>query len=333
MVFKTLREIGRQVRDSVAEGVQQYQQQQMELARQQNLQNGPQMLGPSYNQPLPYHHLPSHYQTFPSHVDPVLNPSLRFGPAAGQTSWGLLILPDKTTPSAHFVRLLDAIFALALHADNSCTADILTPTRLAAVYDELGYAHDDNLPFLLFRHAQQCGDGSPHARVNAGMEMAWRIFGLEYTAATITTAPGLTRQGFRTMMVRDGLIYPVGQAKAHSALLARYRDRLSAQGVAAFPAGPLETESLMPPGVPATGDAETQNVYKERQAVWAREYRCRFGGGQGELGVGMGAADVATAMQMATFRHNMTMDAMTPGYRVPDGRGGYNYHYTGGLNW
>ncbi|KAM6524463.1 hypothetical protein FALCPG4_010075 [Fusarium falciforme] len=322
MVFRTLCEIGRQVRDSIADGVQRYQQQQQVLLQQQqqNLHNGPQAPDSAYNM-NPDYGLPLYLG--------------RTTPSLAPTSWGLLILPDKTTPSPLFARLLDAIFTLALAADTSNAADILTPTRLAAVYDELGYFQEDNLPFLLLRHAQQLGESNPHARVNEGMQMAWRVFELEYTTTTTTTGatvPGLTRQGFRAMMVRDGLIYPPGQAKAHSALLARHRSRLSTQG-AAFPAVPIGTESLTPPSVPATGDAETQTVYKERQAAWVNEYRSRFGGqGMGGMEMGLGMRG-GWPMEMETFRHNMTMEAMTPGYRVPNGMGGYNYHYTGGLSW
>ncbi|KAK5992596.1 hypothetical protein PT974_06010 [Cladobotryum mycophilum] len=324
MVFRKLVVgIGRQVRNSIVNGVQQHQEQQQQQQHQQysNMNNNTHqnMYGPP----------------------PQLG---RAAPNSTPASWGLLILPDKVTPSPLFARLIDAIFTLALGADTSNNADILTPTRLAAVYDELGYPQQDNLPFLLHRQAQNLGGGDPHKTVNEGMEMAWRLFELEYTTIINTsglTVPGLTREGFRAMMVRDGLIYPPGQASAHSALLARHRGTLLTTQGAAFPAVPIGAESLMPPGVPATGDAETQRVYKERQAAWTKEYASRFGGqGMGtEMGMGMGMAPDMNgggwqmAMQMQNFKHNMTMDAMTPGYRVPNGMGGYTYHYTGGLNW
>ena len=238
MVFRTLHEACRKARDSIADGVQRYQQHQALLGQQrQNLHNNPQAvdhLGWAAPAPTPPDDVPA--------------------------SWGLLVRPDKATPSPLFARLLDEIFTLALAADTSNTADILTPTRLAAVYDELGYLQEDNLPFLLLRHAEQSGESNPHARVNEGMQMAWRVFELEYRTTTTTTGavvPGLTRQGFRAMMVRDALIYPPGQAKAHSALLARHRSRISAHR-AAFPEVPIGTESLTPPGVPTTGDADIQ---------------------------------------------------------------------------
>jgi len=55
--------------------------------------------------------------------------------------------------------------------------------------------------------------------------------------------------------------------------------------------------------------------------------------GRQGIGIGLGDCDRwAMAMQIQTFKHNMTMYAMTPGYRVPNGWGGCNYHYTGGLH-
>jgi hypothetical protein len=238
------------------------------------------------------------------------------------------VLPDKVTPSPLFALLLDDIFTLALAADTSNAVDILTPTRLAAVYDELGYPQQDNLPFLLLRHAEQSGESNPHARVNEGMQMAWRVFELEYGTATTTTGavvPGLTRRGFQAMMVRDGLMDPHRQAKGLSALIARHRGGMSAQR-GQLPEVPIGAESLTPPGNPTTGDAETQRVYRERQTAWVEAYKSRFGA----QGVQM---DMEMARMMQTFKHNMTMDAMTPGYRVPNGMGGYTYHYTGGLDW
>src|SRR5687768_9250949 len=139
-------------------------------------------------------------------------------------AWGVLILPDKTTPSPLFASLLNAIFTLALPADSSTSADILTLTRLAVVYTELGYPQADNLPSLLHQRAQRCCDADPRSRIDQGMQMAWRVFGLKYTTAM--GAVGLTRKGFMDMMARDGLIYPPGQATAYSDLLARRRGEL-----------------------------------------------------------------------------------------------------------
>ncbi|KAK0730898.1 hypothetical protein B0H67DRAFT_563234 [Lasiosphaeris hirsuta] len=314
-LFRTIREASRVLRDSIADGVEQYQQRH----RQQS--------GNAYN--------PSYGPNMSSYVgySPIEPPD------AGPASWGLLILSDKTTPSTLFVYLLDAIFNLALPSDTSNTADVLTPTRLTAVYEELGYLQEDNLPFLLFRHAHQSGESNdPHARVNEGMRMAWRIFELEHT--TVATArgavPGLTRQGFRTMMVRDGLIYPPGQANAYSNFLDRHRGKLLAQGVA-IPPAEMDAESLMPPGVPLAGDVDTQRLYKQRQGAWVAEYRSCFGGQDYHQEAGMAAGvepgGWALAMQLQTFKHNMTMDALTQGYSAPNGRGSYDYHYTGGLSW
>jgi hypothetical protein len=56
-------------------------------------------------------------------------------------------------------------------------------------------------------------------------------------------------------------------------------------------------------------------------------------GQQQGFGMGGGGVDWGMAMQMQTFKHDMTMSALTPGYREPNGWGGYDYHYTGGLNW
>jgi hypothetical protein len=170
--------------------------------------------------------------------------------------------------------MLDAIFDLARSADTNTTSqELLTPTRVATVYKELGYSPQDNLPVLLFQAAQNSGDNT---RVNEGMKMAWQIFELEYTTTT-GNVPGLTKQGFRDMMVRDALIYPPGQAMAYNALLGKHRGQITryAKGEM-FPAGDIATECFMPTGVPESGDVETQRVYRERQGVWGREYSARF---------------------------------------------------------
>ncbi|KAH6687742.1 hypothetical protein F5X68DRAFT_231291 [Plectosphaerella plurivora] len=301
MVFNTLRGVC----NSVAESLQQQRLQQQ------------------YQQQLYQQHQYTNYQTSPP----------------GQSSWGLLILPDKITPSPLFARLLDALYDLALAADTRITTDILTPTCLAAIYEELGYPEADNLPLLLLRRGQQAGDAQPHDRVNAGMRMAWRIFNLEHT--TVTTAPGsipgLTRAGFRALMVRDALICPPGQATAHSALLARRVAELSSRsGGVPFPPCPITADSFMPPGVPMSGDAGTQTRYREQQAQWVAEYTQTYGvpgPAQMQQQMNDSAEGWAMARQMQAFKHNMTMDAMSAGYRVPNGSGGYTYYSTGGLNW
>ncbi|KAK3363142.1 hypothetical protein B0T25DRAFT_526424 [Lasiosphaeria hispida] len=314
IMFRTIREVSRVLRDSIADSIGHYQQHQ----RQQS--------AGTYNHG--YNPNMSSYSGY-SPIAPLND---------GPTAWDLLILSDKVTPSPLFVHLLDAIFNLALAADTSNTADVLTPTRLTAVYEELGYLQEDDLPFLLLRHAHQSGESSdPHARVNDGMRMAWRIFELEHITVTTArgAAPGLTRQGFRTMMVRDGLIYPPGQANAYSNFLDRHQDRLSAQGLVLPPVG-IGAESFMPPGVPLAGDADTQRLFKQRQGAWVAEYKTRFGG-QDYQGAGMAAVmepgGWALAMQLQTFKHDTTMQALAPGYSASNGRGGYDYHHTGGLNW
>ncbi|KAK4116049.1 hypothetical protein N656DRAFT_774240 [Canariomyces notabilis] len=158
------------------------------------------------------------------------------------------------------------------------------------------------------------------ARLNEGIQMAWRIFGLEYTTTTQNT-PGLTRKGFRDLMVRNAIMYPPGQARAYDMLLAKHRARLVALG-AMLPAGEIAMECFMPAGIPATGDGETQRVYREQQANWVWEYKARFtiahmgclAGGAREPAGGWGLA-----MQLENFKHNMTMDALGPGYREPNG--------------
>ena len=91
----------------------------------------------------------------------------------------------------------------------------------------------------------------------------------------------------------------------------------------------------MPPGVAPTGDMQVQMRYKERRERWVTEYKMRFGGGGGSGAANMdqGMMDIGMAMRMENWKHRMTMDAMTPGYRVTNGSGGYDYVYTGGLNW
>ncbi|GAB1312331.1 hypothetical protein MFIFM68171_02541 [Madurella fahalii] len=306
MVFRALREVGRQVRTSITESIQHHQQQQYLLQQQQLFQ--PSTMTPSHGHP--------YYFTPPQ-------------PLSSQ--WPLLINPNQT-PTPLFAALLDAIFTLSLPSDSSNTVDMLTPTRLAAVYDELGYPQADNLPFLLFRHAQSCGNVNPHLRANEGMQMAWRLFQLDFVTANNGT-PGLTRRGFRELMVRDGLIYPIGQAKAWSTVVEKHRGKLGGMmpmGMA-VPTGEIPAEAFMPTGVPATGDAEVQRVYKERQGRWIGEYNARFGGqGMGvEMDGGFCGGNWEIAKQMQDFKHQMTMDAMTPGYRLPNG----NVVWTGGLNW
>ena len=313
MVFRALCEVTRQARASIVESFQRHHHQQQQSLEQQRLQR----------------------QSMNNYV-PSLSPAQR----------PLLILPNKT-PSPFFTALLDAIFTLALPVDNSTTADLLTPTHLAAVYDELGYQQSDNLPYLLHCHAQRCCDADPRSRVNEGMQMAWRIFELEYGMGTTTAGvavPGLTRRGFRDMMVRDGLIYPLGQAKAWFGMIEKHRGRLVSMGLT-IPVGVIGPEAFMQGGIGVSGDGETKREYRERQQRWVEEYNQRFYGeriaggvgggmvGQGQgIGPGMGT-DWRMAMQMQQWKHNMTMDAMTPGYRVENGYGGYSYVYTGGFNW
>ncbi|KAH7375172.1 hypothetical protein B0T11DRAFT_345065 [Plectosphaerella cucumerina] len=301
MVFNTLRGLCNSVAESLQQQRLQQQQYQQQLSHQQQ------------------HYI--NQQASPPNLPP---------------SWGLLIQPDKTTPSPLFSQLLDALFDLSLAADTRITADVLTPTCLAAIYEELGYPEADNLPLLLLRRAQQAGDARPHDRVNAGMRLAWRLFNLEHTdASSAPGVPGLTRAGFRALMVRDALICPPGQAAAHSALLARRSAELSSRG-AVFPPRPIGAGSFMPPGVPISGDARTQSMYREQQAQWVAEYTKMYGvpgPEQVQQQMADSAEGWAMARQMQMFKHNMTMDALTPGYRIPDGSGGYTYHYTGGLNW
>jgi hypothetical protein len=330
MVFRTLREVGRQVRTSITESIQQQQQQQQRDFLQHQQRDlfqtptmGPSPSHPYYVGPAPPPTQPQQYYYYPPQQPP-------------SPQWPLLINPDQA-PTPLFAALLDANFTLSLSADSSSNtqADILTPTRLAAIYDELGYPQADNLPYLLFRHGQTCGDGNPHLRVNEGMQMAWRLFQLDFVLANAdngTPTPGLTRRGFRELMVRDGLIYPIGQAKAWSAFVEKHREKLGGMleplGMA-IPAGEIPTESFMPRGVPATGDTEVQRVYRERRGRWVAEYRARFGG-QEMMGLNNGdGSSWGMAFQMENFRHQMTMDALTPGYRLPNG----NVVWTGGLSW
>jgi hypothetical protein len=329
IMFRVLRDIGNAVRDTIAEGVDQHQrhrqqqqhhqEQQQHYHQQQRQQYNAVPPGGYYNNMNPY---PYYDQT-----------AQRCQQLPGPTppSWPLLVNPDKITPTPVFARLLDAIFDLAQSADtNTASRDLLTPARLAAVYDELGYPPEDNLPLLLFRDAQNSGDNT---RVGEGIQMAWRVFGLEYT--TVGNVPGLTREGFKDLMVRDAIIFPPGQARAYNSLLVKHRESLSVRG-GVFPAGEIGMGCFMPAGVPATGDEETQRVFKERQGVWGREYRLRFPRTQQASMVSRQmetAGGWGLAMQLENFKHDMTMDALTPGYAVPNGWGGYSYHYTGGLNW
>ena len=319
MVFRALREVGRQVRDAAVDGIRQQQQQR----HQQQQQISSQWQAHSQQQ-FQHGFTPGFHAASPS-------PS---------QLWPLLILPSKA-PTSLFSALLDAIFTLSLPADTSNRLELLTPTRVAAVYDELGYPMSDNLPFLLHRQAQASGDGNPKPHVNEAMKMAWRIFGLEYTEASApdgTLVPGLTRKGFKDMMVRDALIYPIGQAAAWNGMIAKHRGALTAMGIM-LPSTAMGPEAFMPQGVGPTGDAEAQARYKERRDRWTAEYKTQFGsvcqpaGFAVGPGGNMGGMDVGMAMQMQNWKHRMTMDAMTPGYRVDNGYGGYNYVYTGGLNW
>ena len=135
----------------------------------------------------------------------------------------------------------------------------------------------------------------------------------------------MTRQGFHTMMVRDAVIYPHGQAVAYNALLRKHRGRLCALAGCEFPAGEIGDECFTPEGMLVTGDIETKRDYKERQELWAREYRARFPPVQCREGVGVpgnlqdSAEGWALAMQLQTFKNDMTMDSLTPGYGVPNG--------------
>lgn len=167
------------------------------------------------------------------------------------------------------------------------------------------------------------------------MQMAWQVFGLGHT--TVAGVVGLTRKGFIDMMVRNGLIYPAGQANAYSGLLTRRRGGLEMAAGVGFPIVPIGSESFMPGlDVPMTGHVATQTLYKQREAAWVEEYRRVFGvqdmnligGGEQGGGMMMGGGGWQMAMWLENFRHNMTMDALTPGYRVGD-----RAYYTGGLNW
>jgi hypothetical protein len=255
-MFRALRHVGQAARDRVAGGGNQYQQPQWQAQQYDNAL----LPGGDYHDNTD----PSEYY----HDDPY--PQQRQDPPL---AWPLLINADKT-PTPLFARMLDAIFDLARSADTNTTSqELLTPTRVATVYKELGYSPQDNLPALLFQAAQNSGDKT---RVNEGMKMAWQIFELEYTTTT-GNVPGLTKQGFRDMMVRDALIYPPGQAMAYNALLGKHKVQITryAKGEM-FPAGDIATECFMPTGVPESGDVETQRVYRERQGVWGREYSARF---------------------------------------------------------
>jgi hypothetical protein len=280
MVFRTLRNIGKDTRNALSEGIQQHRAQQQQQQRETH----------SFQTP---------------------------NTAPRTSTWPLLILSSHT-PSPLFAVLLNALFTLSLPIDSSVppSLDILTPTRLAAIYDELGYPQSDNLPILLHQQAQQACDADTRARVNEGMALYWRIFGLEQNTGVRfdgTAVPGLTRKGFMDMMVRDGLMYPLGQAKSYSALLSRRRGELVARAGVEFPMGPVGAESFMLMGeIPATGHTETQRVYEQGVAVWGEEYRTRFGGGNMAMSGGQGRWQMA--MGTENWRHNTVMEALTTSF-------------------
>lgn len=187
----------------------------------------------------------------------------------------MLIMDDKVTPTAVFNDLLNTIFDIVLPSDPTNTAELLTPTRLAAVYDVLDYPLYLNLPFLLYRDGKRSRDDNPHFRVRTHMATFWRDLRLESGIVTSTNenipTPGLTRKGFISMMVRDAVMYPVDRAHQYTAMMGRYRHRLEERG-RLFPRAKIHARFFTPPGVPPTGDANLLMEFVHIQQVWESNY-------------------------------------------------------------
>ncbi|KAM5386907.1 hypothetical protein ACJZ2D_000200 [Fusarium nematophilum] len=226
-------------------------------------------------------------------------------------SWGRLINPDKS-PSPLFTRLIDAIFNFGDASIAPQQTGVLEPEKAAKLYEWMAYADSNNYAKSFLNFAVQNNFPSPQARQSEAMAIVWRVFELEYTT-TSTGTPALTREGFRAAMLMDSLVDPVIQLKRFNFVLGNNHGTLIDPATGA----PFPTSTIPADALPAAGDQETQRVQAQKMAAVSAEYL--------EYQKGMMAAQ--------NFKHQMTMDGLTAGYWVPNPYGGYQFQYTGGMNW
>ncbi|KAH7129777.1 hypothetical protein B0J13DRAFT_644713 [Dactylonectria estremocensis] len=246
------------------------------------------------------------YQTFPANV----TSSTPQGSAAS-FQWGNLINPDKTA-SRQFVLLIDAIFAFANKALEPRNTGILEPTKAASVFEAMNYADSNNIPKSFYRFAVQNNYPDPLKFQADAMAMNWRIFQIPHHTDNANTL-GLTREGFRAIVLRDALLDPIVQWKRLNSFLAANHQRLiNPETLSQFPLSTIPEGSM-----PDTGDPETIRVFREREAIMSAEL----------------LQYQQTLMNAQNWKHQATMDGLTPGYFTPNAWGGYQFHATGGMNW
>jgi len=195
--------------------------------------------------------------------------------------WGTLIKADKATATPLFASLLNTMFDLVLPSDPTNSAELMTPTRLAAIYDALELPLCHNLPYLLYRAGNRLGDTDPHFRAAKGMAILWYRLGYEFGETPTTMklmVAGLTRNGFIEMMVRDAVMHPTDRSSRFTVMIERNRSRLEGQGMT-FPKTPIHPRCFMPRGVPHTGDAALLMEHNAIQYKWEVHIKDKWNGG------------------------------------------------------
>ncbi|KAH7161845.1 hypothetical protein EDB81DRAFT_925626 [Dactylonectria macrodidyma] len=258
----------------------------------------------SAGQPAPNTHIP--YQTHPANVT---SPTPQASTAYFQ--WGNLINPDKTA-SRQFVLLMDAIFNFADTALEPRNTGILEPTKAASLFEAMNYADSNNIPKGFYRFAVQNNYPDPLKFQADAMAIHWRIFQIPHHTDNAHTL-GLTREGFRAIILRDALLDPIIQWKRLNTFLAANHQRLiNPETLSQFPLSTIPEGSL-----PVAGDPDTIRVFREREAIMSAEL----------------LQYQQTLMSAQNWKHQVTMDGLTPGYFTPNAWGGYQFHATGGMNW
>jgi hypothetical protein len=222
-----------------------------------------------------------------------------------------LINSDKTA-SPLFNRFFDAIFNLGDATIAPQNTGAIEPAKAAVLFEAMAYAASNNTAKSFLQFATENRFPNPQATQNEATTMAWRVFGIPHTT-TPSGISGLTREGFRAVVLRDTLMDPVVQLRRLNFFLTQnYARLIDPETRSTFPNAPIPPSAL-----PTAGDPEVQRAYQQREAIMSAEF--------------LQYQKTLMAVQINT--HNATMDGLTPGYAVPNGLGGYNYHYTGGMNW
>ncbi|KAF7551750.1 hypothetical protein G7Z17_g4802 [Cylindrodendrum hubeiense] len=226
-------------------------------------------------------------------------------------SWGNLINPDRTA-SRQFVLLLDAIFHLADTTLEPRNTGILEPPKAATLFEAMNYSDSNNIPKSFYQFAVQNHYPDPLKLQADAMAMNWRIFQIPYHTNNANVV-GLTREGFRAIILRDALVDPVVQWKRLDTFLSTNHSRLvNPETRLPFPASTIPEGSL-----PTTGDPETMRICREREKQMSAEFL------QYQQAL-MGAQN---------WKHQATMDGLTAGYFTPNAWGSYQFHATRGMNW